>query len=281
MEIKSLGQTNFNTVFEAFNQAFADYEMQLNKAQLQIMLKRRGFNPDLSFAAFDNEKIVAFTLNGIDRFKEIPTAYDTGTGTLKDYRGQGLATQIFEYSLPFLQNAGIRQYLLEVLQHNTKAVSVYRNLGFEVTREFYYSMQKNEDIDITKIDSTHMVQPISTLQLDALSGFWDFCPSWQNSLESIRRTTDDFIYLGVFIDKQIVGYSVFEPVSGDVTQIAVDKKYRRNSIASVLLKEMVRLNKNSILKIVNTDIQCDSITEWIQARNIEIKGKQFEMILKF
>lgn len=281
MEIKSLGQTNFNTVFEAFNQAFADYEMQLNKAQLQIMLKRRGFNPDLSFAAFDNEKIVAFTLNGIDRFKEIPTAYDTGTGTLKDYRGQGLATQIFEYSLPFLQNAGIGQYLLEVLQHNTKAVSVYRNLGFEVTREFYYSMQKNEDIDITKIDSTHMVQPISTLQLDALSGFWDFCPSWQNSLESIRRTTDDFIYLGVFIDKQIVGYSVFEPVSGDVTQIAVDKKYRRNSIASVLLKEMVRLNKNSILKIVNTDIQCDSITEWIQARNIEIKGKQFEMILKF
>lgn len=282
IKVKSLKDIYLDVIYEAFNQAFANYEVQINKVQLQTMLKRRGFDPELSFAAFDGDKIVAFTLNGIGDFKGIRTAYDTGTGTLKEYRGQGLATQVFEYSIPFLREAGIKQYLLEVLQHNTKAVFVYRNLGFEVTREFYYSMQTNEHISnlIKESDTLYSVKRISIDQLDLFTEFWDFTPSWQNSFESIQRAVDDFICLGVFVDGRIVGYCVFEPISGDLTQIAVDKKYRRKGIASLLLKEILNLNKNSILKIVNTDVSCDSITDFIKAKNIEVKGKQFEMIRK-
>lgn len=282
IKVKSLKDIHFDVIYEAFNQAFTNYEVQINKVQLQTMLKRRGFDPELSFAAFDGDKIVAFTLNGIGDFKGIRTAYDTGTGTLKEYRGQGLATQVFEYSIPFLREAGIKQYLLEVLQHNTKAVSVYRNLGFAVTREFYYSMQTNEHISnlIKESDTLYSVKRISIDQLDSFTEFWDFTPSWQNSFESIQRAIDDFICLGVFVDGRIVGYCVFEPISGDLTQIAVDKKYRRQGIASLLLKEILNLNKNSILKIVNTDVSCDSITDFIKAKNIEVKGKQFEMIRK-
>lgn len=282
IRVKSLKDIHFDLLYEAFNQAFANYEVQINKVQLQTMLKRRGFDPELSFAAFDGHKIVAFTLNGIGDFNGIRTAYDTGTGTLKEYRGQGLATQVFEYSIPFLREAGINQYLLEVLQHNTKAVSVYRNLGFEVTREFYYSMQANEHISnlIKESDTLYSVKQISTDQLDLFTEFWDFTSSWQNSFESIQRAVDDFICLGVFVDGRIVGYCVFESISGDLTQLAVDKKYRRQGIASLLLKEILNLNKNSILKIVNTDVSCDSITDFIKAKNIEVKGKQFEMIRK-
>ena len=282
MELRSLSRIDFDTIFNAFNQAFADYEIQFSKMQFQAMLKRRGFNPELSFAAFEGDKIVAFTLNGIGSFNGVSTAYDTGTGTLKEYRGLGLATQVFEYSIPYLETAGIKQYLLEVLQHNTKAVSVYRNIGFEVTREFYYSLQKNEEINnpAKRIDLSYSVKPINIGQLNLLSAFEDFYPSWQNNLESIQRTADDFICSGAFIDEQLVGYCVFEPISGDMTQIAVDKRYRRKGIASMLLDEMLRLNKNVVLKILNTDIRCDSITGFMKANNIEIKGKQFEMIRK-
>ena len=126
MEIKSLEKTSFGTLSEAFGQAFADYEVQLDKTQLRRMLRRRGFDPRLSFAAFDGERIAAFTLNGTGNFNGLPTAYDTGTGTLEAYRGQGLAAKVFEHSIPYLREAGIRQYLLEVLQHNTKR---YRSTG--------------------------------------------------------------------------------------------------------------------------------------------------------
>jgi len=280
MEIKSLGKIDFETISVAFGKAFADYDIQLNADELKTMWKRRGFNPDLSFAAFENDNIVAFTLNGIGYFKGVKMAYDTGTGTLKDYRGQGLATKIFEYSIPFLKEANINHYLLEVLQHNTKAVSVYRKIGFKVTREFNYFSWKNEEIeDETKnSDTSYQIESFDIDQYDSISDFWDFDPSWQNSFESIRRTREDFIYLGVFEDRKIVGYCIFEPNSGDITQIAVDKAHRRNGIASLLLQRVSKLNKNAKTKLLNTDSTCSSIVDFLKSKNIEITGKQFEMI---
>lgn len=43
------------------------------------MLVRRGYNPDLSYAAFDGNAIVSFTLNRTGSFNGAPTGYDTGT----------------------------------------------------------------------------------------------------------------------------------------------------------------------------------------------------------
>lgn len=282
MEIKSLDNTSHDKLFQAFEQAFADYELQLNKAELLTMLKRRGFNPTLSFAAFDGDKIVSFTCNGIGDFNGTRMAYDTGTGTLKDYRGQGLATQIFEYSIPHLKEAGIKEYLLEVLQHNTGAVSVYSKLGFEVTREFYYFKTKPERInkEVKTPDFPYTLGVININENDSIPGFWDFNPSWQNSIESINRAPEDFICLGVFTEGRLVGYGVFDPTSGDVTQIAVDKPYHRKGIGSLLLQKMIEANKYTSIKIVNTDITCDSITAFLKAKNIEPTGKQFEMIKK-
>lgn len=280
MEIKSLGEIDFDTIFDAFSMAFADYELQLDKNQLRAMLQRRGFRPDLSFAAFDKNKIVAFTFNGIGYFNGIATAYDTGTGTLKEYRGKGLATKIFEHSIPYFRKEGIKQYLLEVLQYNTKAISVYRKLGFNTIREFYYFRQKNENInfDLPTHNIEYPVRQINIENFELPDTFGDFHPSWQNSLESIQRDINSFVCLGAFSDDKLIGYCVFEPNSGDITLIAVDKENRRKGIASLLLKEVAQLNKSDSIKVINTDISCSSITNFLKAKNIEITGTQFEMI---
>jgi ribosomal protein S18 acetylase RimI-like enzyme len=280
MEIKSLIETDFDTIFRAFNQAFADYEIQLDKEQLQTMIKRRGFNPSLSFAAFEGNEIVAFTLNGTGNFNGIATAYDTGTGTLKAYRGKGLATKIFEYSIPYLREQNIKQYLLEVLQHNINAVSVYKNTGFEISREFNYFRQSNEKInnEIKTSGISCSIKQINIEDFNFLPNFWDFYPSWQNSFGSISRVTEDFVSLGAFIENKLAGYCVFEPISGDITQISVDKQYRRKGVASLLLREMTGLNKNDAVKVINTDISCSSITAFLKSKNIGITGMQYEMI---
>lgn len=279
MEIKSLEETDFGTLFKAFNKAFATYEVQVNDVQLQTMLKRRGYNPGLSFAAFEGDEIIAFTLNGTGYFKGILTAYDTGTGTLEEYRGKGIASKVFEYSIPWLKKMNIRQYLLEVLQHNTKAVSVYRNLGFEATREFNYFIQKNDEINnkIKTAGLPYSIKQIDIENYESVADFWDFHPSWQNSFESIKRAKEDFICLGAFSGQKIRGYCVFEPVSGDITQIAVDRQNRRKGIASLLLEEIIGMNKNDSIKVINTDILCNSITDFLMAKNITLKGKQYEM----
>ncbi|HQF41592.1 MAG TPA: GNAT family N-acetyltransferase [Ignavibacteriaceae bacterium] len=282
MEIKTLEKTNFEIIIKAFTQAFADYDVRLNAEELRAMWKRRGFNPGLSFAAFEGEDIVSFTLNGVGNFNGMKMAYDTGTGTLEEYRGRGLATEIFAYSIPYLKEANISYYLLEVLQHNIKAVSVYRNIGFEVTREFNYFMWNNEEInnEIKTIEIPCYIEKIEIEKYPLVSNFWDFFPSWQNSFESIQRTKESFISLGAFIEENFVGYCVFEPASGDITQIAVDKPYRRKGIASLLLYEIQKLNKNPKMKLINTDTSCNSVVDFLKSKNIEVLGKQFEMIKK-
>ncbi len=159
--IRSLENISNDVLFEAFQEAFKDYEMQLSQSELELMLQRRGFTPELSFGAFSDEKLVSFTFNGTGSFNDLLTAYDTGTGTIEEYRGKGLASRIFKYSIPHLKNAGISQYLLEVLQHNSNAVSLYKKLGFEISREFNYFMESSSQLRFPSIgpDPNYLILP--------------------------------------------------------------------------------------------------------------------------
>lgn len=278
--IKSLKDISFEEIFISFNEAFGSYEVQVNKEELLVMLKRRGFVKELSFGAFENDRLISFTLNGIGQYNGVKTAYDTGTGTIDEFRGKGIATKIFNYSLPYLKAAGIKQYLLEVLQHNSNAVSVYKKLGFETSREFNYFKQTNEFVKLNSkgLRDNFCFKEVDLRDKKQLFEFWDFSPSWQNSFEAIERSEDDFKTIGVYKDNQIIGYSIFEPNSGDLTQIAVNKEFRRHGIGSALLCETLKVNKFNSVKAVNTEINCESITAFLQSNNIPLCGKQFEMI---
>lgn len=157
---------------------------------------------------------------------------------------------MFEYSIPYLKQAGIKEYLLEVLQHNTGAVSVYKKIGFEVSREFYYFRPKISQImtEVKGVGFPYTIQPIDINKHDSIPSFWDFKPSWQNSMDSVNRSSEGFIGLGVFTDNKLIGYGIFEPASGDITQIAVDKTYRRKGVGSLLFHNMIKANKLDSIK---------------------------------
>jgi ribosomal protein S18 acetylase RimI-like enzyme len=280
MIIKSLKNSSLEEIYSAFEAAFSDYEITLSKDELQRMLIRRGFVPELSFGAFDNGQLISFTFNGIGTFNGEMTAYDTGTGTVKEYRGQGLASRIFLESIPELRKAGVRNYLLEVLQHNTSAVSVYTKLGFKATREFnYFSLNMSEITWLNKaLPGQYSIRSISPDFVSRMELFQDFVPSWQNSFEAISRNPDDFIAKGVFHGQELVGYGILEPTSGDITQLAVSVNSRRQGIGSVILKELSVHNQHVNLKLVNSEVSCRSITQFLEAHNMRPKGRQFEMI---
>ncbi|MCM1052006.1 MAG: GNAT family N-acetyltransferase [Paenibacillus sp.] len=282
MDIRSLKNIDFDTVFHAFEQAFSDYEIRFEKEEVRAMLKRRGFTPELSFAMFDNGDIVAFTLNGTGIYSGVRTAYDTGTGTLKAYRGKGIAKEIFQHSIPYLKEAGIGQYLLEVIKGNEKAISVYSKLGFEVTREFdCFRQSRNEltDMAMSPADPEISIMEIPTERISTALSFCDFAPSWQNSVESLVRAGSDLKCLGAFISGNLVGYCVADPLSGDLSQIAVDRDYRRRGIASSLFGEAVKLMKSEHIKVLNVDSEDSAMAKFLSGKGVRLSGKQLEMIL--
>lgn len=282
IEIRSLEDISFERIYMAFESAFADYEISVDKTELKSMLKRRGFNPALSFGAFHDDNIVAFTFNGIGKYKDGKlTAYDTGTGTIKEFRGQGLAKRIFTYSIPLLKNAGIENYLLEVLQHNKKALKIYEGLGFEVLREFSFFNQRKQLV-FNRIPDTSAICQIVTLETEDISSaqsFHDFTPSWQNDIESIKRAGDDLVRLGAMVDSVLAGICVFSPKSGDITQIAVDNAFRRRGIASSLLRQATELMESETIKVINIESPTPSLDAFLASKNINLTGKQYEMIM--
>lgn len=279
MEIRNLEHTDFDTLFHGFEKAFADYEIHFEKEEVRSMLARRGYNPKLSFAAFVNNEIVAFTLNGTGTFNGIPTAYDTATGTVREYRGQSIAGKIFTYSIPFLKEAGICQYLLEVLQNNQKAIGVYRRMNFEVTREFDCFRQTIDHIENLKVNKGCSIEQVNTDAIREAQHYCDFSPSWQNSLESIERGISELTCLGAYFDGKMVGYSVFDIHTGDLTQIAILSEYRRKGVASRLLQEVTARLKTDFIKVLNISHNNPAMTAFLESKNIPLASKQFEMIL--
>lgn len=283
MEIKNLANLPTDIIYGAFSKAFFDYSaISLNLESFTQLIERRGFCPELSFGAFADGELVSFTLNGIGLYQGIKTAYDTGTGTVPDFRGQGLARRIFLESKPALKAAGINQYLLEVLQDNFKAVPLYRSMGFETIREFQYFSTKADSVKPNPGPKAQSFILKSSLipDPDTLTPFHDFHPSWQNSFESISRRPQDFRFIGAYHHELLAGYGISDPSTGDITQLAVDKNFRRQGIATAILKELLLINNFETIKIINTVKDCTSINGFLQHQGLSPAGSQFEMICK-
>lgn len=280
-EVRCLLSCSLEVIQQAFLEAFQDYAVAFSAKDLTMMMQRRGFDPKISFGAFAGDRLVAFTLNGLGDWNGKYTSYDVATGTVPEFRGKGLAKSIFQESLPFLRSAGIEQYLLEVLQENSKAISVYRSIGFEVSREFRYYKQVIQDLRFKEVNlcDGYVLQAINILEnQEAMEICWDFQPSWQNSFDSIHRNLTPFVALAVLHQSILCGYCVFEPISGDITQIAVLPRYRRQGIASILIKESIKSCCIASVKLINVLSACESLDAFAQAINLPRCGEQYEMI---
>lgn len=283
IKIRPLGNVGFEEIAETFLAAFADYELKLDTEKLRSMLKRRGADMNLSFGAFDNGRLVSFIINGIGTYNGKATAYDTGTGTLAEYRGRRLTDSIFTHGVEHLRKAGIENYLLEVLKHNVPAIKIYTRQGFDVTREFHcYDADNTTVIERLKSGRNGQIRIVETPARDIAqySSFMDFAPSWQNSMESIDRNPDAFAIVTAYDGAVPVGIGVEETAYGDLTLLAVDKPYRNKGIASRIVLELASLNQCDRLKMVNIDSSCLHLSSFLEHAGFGLTCSQYEMVKK-
>src|SRR5690606_17413045 len=240
------------------------------------------YDGSLSFGAFYDDQLVSFTLNGIGDYHGQLTAYDTGTGTLKEHRGKGLAGAIFAHSIPYLQEAGIQQYLLEVLEDNQTAFSIYCQQGFEITRKFdCFRIQDLEGICFQHPPKDDFyIREIDFGYLPEMEKMIDFNLSWQNGFYAMLRTQHSFILLVAFNDYGMVGFGVIEPETGDIPALAVKSDDRRKGIGSALLCDLAKRNKSTQLKLVNIESNQEAVLKFLQHHKFPVLVRQLEMVRK-
>ncbi|MEM9547997.1 MAG: GNAT family N-acetyltransferase [Bacteroidota bacterium] len=184
MEIKALNNTTLQVIVECLSESFKNYfvKMPSDVSFWEKRFKAARVDYNLSFGVFDQEKLVAFIIHGIDRHNGQMTAFNTGTGVLESHRGLKLVDKIYDYALPVLKRNNIQKCMLEVIEENHVAVRVYERIGFKKDR--FLRCFKGQ---ISNTESTYNILEIDIDSIkDKIETFQKFY-SWDHTFETIQK----------------------------------------------------------------------------------------------
>ncbi|WP_434301964.1 GNAT family N-acetyltransferase [Clostridium botulinum] len=279
LEYKTLNKTSIETLHKAFLDAFSDYqiEMDLSIERFKQTLQRRGYVPEISIGAFKNDLLVGFILNGLRSWNGKTTAYDIGTGVIIDYRRQGITSNMILNAKEIFKQKQIEKYLLEAIQSNESPIQLYKKEGFEIKRSFpCFELDKKRYVPL----KAYKVEHTNRMAWEQLTEFWDFQPSWQNSIDSINAVSEEFLYSIVHFHNKIVGYGIIDKRTGDIPQIAVNKHYRDKGIARSIITDLIENTESYKISVINVDDKSKCTKDFLIKLGFEHIVDQYEMLLK-
>ncbi|MTK07853.1 MAG: GNAT family N-acetyltransferase [Hungatella sp.] len=279
LHYESLIHVGREEIYQSFLKAFSDYQVPMNMTfpQFEKMLKRRGFDPNVSVGAFEEGSLVGFILNGCRTWNGKATAYDVGTGVIPQFRKQGITNRMLQRARQNFVKAGVEQYVLEVLTANTSAANIYTKNGFTVEREFLCCQMDGGE---NRNDLIHQTERVMEPDWELFCKFWDYQPSWQNSIQSIEAVRENFAISAVRINNCIVGYGIIDKTTGEIPQIAVDKDWRNKGIGRSILADLMNQTSSDQIKILNIDTRSDGMIQFITSAGFQNTVNQYEMILE-
>jgi ribosomal protein S18 acetylase RimI-like enzyme len=283
-EFLTLGNVPMEDLHATFLEAFSDYLVRMDVPlwKFETMARRRGMVPDASVGAYQGDRLVGFVMNGLREWRGRPTAYDTGTGVVPEYRKMGATTGMFNTSLEVLRERGVEQYLLEVIKENDPAGDLYRKQGFSVLRGLNCYVAPLEALETAPAPEgvTIAPLPLDALGWDPLRAFWDFEPSWQNSVDSVTAVPETLSAVAAMAEGRVVGYGIVEPRSGDLPQLAVDRNWRGRGVGRALLGALAGLTEAENLVALNVEETSEAANAFAEAVGFAPYTSQYEMLLE-
>ena len=277
MIIKSLEQTPIADIASAINTAFADYVIpfQITEEQLKCKMTSEDVDISLSFGVFEEDEMVAIMLHGVRVRGGIKVVYNAATGVSPKFRRRGLIGKMYKALNQKLAEIKAHEMVLEVIENNLPAISVYKKEGYTVARRLvcyqgllHDNLQKNESLKIERLDA---------YDVHVLKSFGDVNPSWQNEWQSVDNAPEQHQVFGAYLQDQLVGHIVFNPEKRRVIQIAVDIAYRRMGVGRSLLMKMSEEIKSKQIFVYNIDEEALSCILFFKKFGLEPKVAQYEM----
>ena len=272
MTINKLSETSFNELLDCFLKAFENYYVQMpkDKAYYKQRWKAAKVDFDLSYGMFVNDRLIGFIIHAIDKRFGIPTAFNTGTGVIPEYRGKRITKLIYDYALDDLSKHGIKKSILEVITKNEKAIRAYKSVGFEICKEYmcFAGRIANETEDQLALKK---------ISIEKLK--WDKLPNQQFYSWDFQKET---IALGSYNIYQVINnsepesYFIINPENKYLAQFDILNKNKSSWRRLFSAIQQV----SSEVKIINVDKSLTDKIEFLRSSGLKNTLNQYEMELK-
>jgi ribosomal protein S18 acetylase RimI-like enzyme len=272
MEIRSLADTGIDRIVASFNRAFAGYfvPMPTEVSYWANRFAATGVDYAFSYGAFDGEELAAFVLQAVGTRDGQRVAFNTGTGVLPGYRGQGWVDRLYDYAWPRLRASGVARCQLEVIDINARAIRVYERIGFtrdRYLRSFAGRLALPPQPDFTETPAT--LEELSAFPYPTGPYAWDF------TTETLARTATSYRIRKVFAGANTadwIGYYLLNPENGYIAQLEA-----RSGFAATVLAGVQR--HCASVKIHNVAAERTGLIEQLTRSGLDNTVNQYEMSL--
>lgn len=272
MIVKNLGHTDFDELIECFLIAFENYfvKMPTDKAYYKKRWEVANVDFNLSYGMFENERLVGFIINAIDKRNGKLTAYNTGTGVIPEYRGKKIVKSIYDYALSDLKEHGVVNCSLEVITENNRAIQSYQSIGFKICKTYKcfkgeISAEENNHVDLEEIEFNNME--------------WENLPnqefySWDFQKEPIEK--GNYKCYKILNNRIPESYFIINPDNGTLAQFNVlnftDNGWNRLFLGIKQISETIKIN--------NVDERLTHKIDYLNKIGLTNTVDQYEMELK-
>ncbi len=269
MTIQNLKNIDLSQIVDSLVQAFEGYFVKMPDSveYWDGRFKGARVNYELSFGVFDEGKLVAFIINGIDVHDGKLAAFNTGTGVIKTHRGQQLVDKLYAHALPKLHVAGVEKCMLDVVQANARAIRVYERIGFSIKRNFL-CFRGEINVPAQSVN----VKRVPFTQLAALSNPVHSFYSWDDTNTAIQ-TAGEAVYESYIVQNEvgeIIGHFVFNPLNNYVAQLEAKEGHFTDLMNGIRqLSPSIRVN--------NVDDRRTDYVQQLLASGLENHINQYEM----
>jgi ribosomal protein S18 acetylase RimI-like enzyme len=272
--------TDMGQLYNAFVESFSDYYVNFHPNISQFyhrIFHKLNASRELSGLVFENDDVIGFILHALNDYQGTKVAYNGGTGIIPSKRKNKVMTGLYEMLMPRLHEHGAEKILLEVIADNSPAVSFYKSLGFEYTRVFKcfktyesYEVESIKDVNITR-----------SFQLkSAYEKLWDFTPSFLDNTSQLAYNMNNEIILEALLEDNLVGYIIFQPAVGRISQLAVSDKTRGKGVGLTLLQAAQALSRKKNITLMNIPEDEHSTIEKLEKLGFKNEVTQYEMELR-
>ncbi len=275
MDIRLLSEEDFDPLYKAFISAFTNNEVTFQPSieEFDHRLHKKLFvENEISAGSYDGSEMTGFILHTSGIYQGIPTAYNGGTGVLPGFRNQKTAESMYEFLIPKIQQNFLARILLEVVETNKNAISLYEKIGFTSKRRFkcYKLGRPIESFSEIKIHDGS----ISEVNFN----FNDFEPSFIDGSEHLKRGSEKVLLAKK--NDETMGYVILQPHLGRISQLAVDRIHRQTGVGEALLAQAQSISKKplTIMNIPDDEFGFDGFLTRCGFQN-QVNQYEMELII--